>query len=125
MSWDDLKPGDKFIDGNDKLSVKYDQHQYRHLFSKGLLIRVPGSKYFDFKSYPIITNTCKCAGYTCIIEIPSTIPVYKRLSFAEAFIIEQVYKECKYNQAKTARELQISRVTLRTKLKLYFEDKYI
>lgn len=43
----------------------------------------------------------------------------------EAKLIEEIFIKCRWNQAKTARELGLSRGCLRIKLKKYFGDKYI
>jgi len=43
----------------------------------------------------------------------------------KANFIEHALAKCRYNQSETARQLGISRGTLRTYLKDYFGDKYI
>lgn len=47
------------------------------------------------------------------------------LAKAEAEIIAQTMVKNRYNQAKTARQLGISRTTLRTKLKAAYDDWYV
>ena len=39
-------------------------------------------------------------------------------------LFQAVMEQCKYNQSKAAKVMGISRGTLRTKLKKYFDDKY-
>lgn len=46
------------------------------------------------------------------------------LNICEEKVIEHVLKECRYNQSRTAKKLNLSRGCLRTKLKQYFGDKY-
>lgn len=43
----------------------------------------------------------------------------------EAPLFRTVMELTRYNQSKAARVLGVSRGTLRTKLKLYFDDKYV
>lgn len=40
-------------------------------------------------------------------------------------LFKAVMEHCKYNQSRAAAMLGISRGTLRTKLKQYFDDKYV
>lgn len=40
-------------------------------------------------------------------------------------LLESVMMHCKYNQCKAAEILGLSRGTLRTKLRHYFDDKYV
>lgn len=47
------------------------------------------------------------------------------LNIAEAQVIQHVHEKSRYNQSRTARELGISRGTLRTKLNEYFPGRYI
>lgn len=42
----------------------------------------------------------------------------------EAPLFKSVIEHCRYNQSRAATMLGISRGTLRTKLKKYFDDKY-
>lgn len=39
-------------------------------------------------------------------------------------LLQAVMEHCKYNQSKAAKVMGVSRGTLRTKLKQYFDDKY-
>lgn len=39
-------------------------------------------------------------------------------------LFQAVIEHCKYNQSKSAEVLGVSRGTLRTKLKKYFDDRY-
>lgn len=85
------------------------------------------------------------------LEVPAVIPssladsvtsaverYFKQLDGKEAidlyqFVLEEIEKplfkivmeHCKYNQSRTAIMLGISRGTLRTKLRKYFDDKYV
>ena len=43
----------------------------------------------------------------------------------ETPLFRAVMEHCKYNQSRAAVMLGISRGTLRTKLRLYFDDKYV
>ena len=43
----------------------------------------------------------------------------------EAPLFRTVMEQTRYNQSKAARVLGVSRGTLRTKLKLYFDDEFI
>jgi Fis family transcriptional regulator len=43
----------------------------------------------------------------------------------ETPLFKAVMEDCKYNQSRAAIKLGISRGTLRTKLKRYFDDKYV
>ncbi len=43
----------------------------------------------------------------------------------EAPMLHAVMQHCKYNQSRAAIMLGISRGTLRTKLRRYFDDKYV
>lgn len=43
----------------------------------------------------------------------------------EAPLFKAVMEHCKYNQSRAAITLGISRGTLRTKLRYYFDDKYV
>lgn len=43
----------------------------------------------------------------------------------ETPLFKAVMEHCKYNQSRAAQILGISRGTLRTKLRLYFDDKYV
>lgn len=47
------------------------------------------------------------------------------LEEVETPLLRAVMEHCKYNQSKAAQMLGISRGTLRTKLKAYFNDKYV
>lgn len=47
------------------------------------------------------------------------------LEEVEAPLFKVVMEHCKYNQSRAAHMLGISRGTLRTKLRLYFDDKYV
>lgn len=46
------------------------------------------------------------------------------LEQVEQPLFQATIEHCKYNQSKAAEVLGISRGTLRTKLKKYFDDKY-
>lgn len=59
------------------------------------------------------------------IEFNEGDEIYKMLEKAESSIIEHVLKDSKYNQSATARKLGVSRMTVRTRLKTYFGDKYL
>lgn len=43
----------------------------------------------------------------------------------EAPLFRAVMEHCKYNQSRAASMLGVSRGTLRTKLRRYFDDKYV
>jgi DNA-binding protein Fis len=43
----------------------------------------------------------------------------------EAPLFRAVMEHCKYNQSRAAQILGVSRGTLRTKLRRYFDDKYV
>ena len=43
----------------------------------------------------------------------------------EAPLFQAIMEHCKYNQSKAAIMLGLSRGTLRTKLRKYFDDKYV
>lgn len=61
-------------------------------------------------------------------ELNGTDPVdlYKFvLEEVEAPLFRAVMEHCKYNQSRAAYVLGISRGTLRTKLRHYFDDKYV
>jgi len=47
------------------------------------------------------------------------------LEIVEAPLFRTVMEMTRYNQSKAARVLGVSRGTLRTKLKLYFDDEFI
>ncbi|MFY7698380.1 MAG: helix-turn-helix domain-containing protein [Legionella sp.] len=47
------------------------------------------------------------------------------LEEVEMPLFKAVMEHCKYNQSRAASLLGISRGTLRTKLRLYFDDKYV
>lgn len=47
------------------------------------------------------------------------------LEEVEVPLFKAVMEHCKYNQSRAAHMLGISRGTLRTKLRLYFDDKYV
>lgn len=47
------------------------------------------------------------------------------LEEVEAPLFRAVMEHCKYNQSRAALMLGISRGTLRTKLRHYFDDKYV
>jgi DNA-binding protein Fis len=47
------------------------------------------------------------------------------LEEVEAPLFKAVMEHCKYNQSRAALMLDISRGTLRTKLRHYFDDKYV
>lgn len=47
------------------------------------------------------------------------------LEEVEAPLFRAVMEHCKYNQSRAALMLGISRGTLRTKLRQYFDDKYV
>ena len=47
------------------------------------------------------------------------------LEEVEAPLFRAVMEHCKYNQSRAALMLGISRGTLRTKLRRYFDDKYV
>lgn len=47
------------------------------------------------------------------------------LSEIEPALFDAVMQKTKYNQVRAAKILGISRGTLRKKLKLYFDDKYV
>ena len=47
------------------------------------------------------------------------------LEEVEAPLLRAVMEHCKYNQSRAAIMLGISRGTLRTKLRRYFDDKYV
>ena len=47
------------------------------------------------------------------------------LEEVEAPLFRAVMEHCKYNQSRAAIMLGISRGTLRTKLRRYFDDKYV
>ena len=46
------------------------------------------------------------------------------LEQVEQPLFQAVIERCKYNQSRACKALGISRGTLRTKLKKYFDDKY-
>lgn len=46
-------------------------------------------------------------------------------TLVETPLFRAVMEHCKYNQSRAAVMLGISRGTLRTKLKRYFDDKYV
>jgi len=61
-------------------------------------------------------------------ELKGTDPVdlYKFvLEEIETPLFRAVMEHCKYNQSRAAAMLGISRGTLRTKLRRYFDDKYV
>ena len=61
-------------------------------------------------------------------ELKGTDPVdlYKFvLEEVETPLFKAVMEHCKYNQSRAAIMLGISRGTLRTKLRHYFDDKYV
>jgi Fis family transcriptional regulator, factor for inversion stimulation protein len=47
------------------------------------------------------------------------------LEEVETPLFRAVMEHCKYNQSRAAMMLGVSRGTLRTKLKRYFDDKYV
>lgn len=47
------------------------------------------------------------------------------LEEVETPLFKAVMEHCKYNQSKAASVLGLSRGTLRTKLRKYFDDKYV
>lgn len=62
------------------------------------------------------------------VELKGTDPVdmYKIvMEEIEASLFRAVMEHCKYNQSRAAVMLGISRGTLRTKLRRYFDDKYV
>lgn len=62
-------------------------------------------------------------GFTIILE--DEHDTTKGLKVLEKEYIEHIYKRCKYNQSRAAKALGLSRGTLRSKLKYYFDDEYI
>ena len=61
-------------------------------------------------------------------ELKGTEPVELYQLFLEEIetpLFKAVMEYCKYNQSKAAAILGISRGTLRTKLRRYFDDKYV
>ena len=62
----------------------------------------------------------------CLGQPEKTPELYQRvLAEVESPLFRAVMEFCKYNQSKAADMLGISRGTLRTKLRLYFDDKYV
>lgn len=58
----------------------------------------------------------KGQNITCLYDI--------MMELIEQPLFQAVMEHCKYNQSKAAKVMGISRGTLRTKLKQYFDDKY-
>ncbi|MDP3560283.1 MAG: helix-turn-helix domain-containing protein [Legionellaceae bacterium] len=61
-------------------------------------------------------------------ELKGTEPVdlyFFVLEEIETPLFKAVMEHCKYNQSRAAALLGISRGTLRTKLRRYFDDKYV
>lgn len=58
-------------------------------------------------------------------KFPGDYDTTKGLKQLEAMYIEYVYEQAKYNQSRAAKMLDISRGSLRMKLKEYFGNKYI
>lgn len=64
------------------------------------------------------------ADYKIMVNL-GAVDVRQALNLAERTVYEEAYKLCRYNQVQTAKILDVSRTTLRKKMKTYFGDKYI
>lgn len=75
-----------------------------------------------------IAASVKQAVQKYFTELKGTDPVelYQFvLEEVETPLFRAVMEHCKYNQSRAAHMLGISRGTLRTKLRRYFDDKYV
>lgn len=75
-----------------------------------------------------LANSVKQAVQQYFTELKGTDPVelYQFvLEEVETPLFRAVMEHCKYNQSRAAHMLGISRGTLRTKLRRYFDDKYV
>lgn len=75
-----------------------------------------------------LANSVKQAVQKYFTELKGTDPVelYQFvLEEVETPLFRAVMEHCKYNQSRAAHMLGISRGTLRTKLRRYFDDKYV
>ena len=78
----------------------------------------------------LLDEECKCnqeskMNNTFLIELENGHDTTKGLKTLEAQYIEHIYATSRYNQSRAARNLGISRGSLRMKLKEYFGNQYI
>ncbi len=80
------------------------------------------------EKYASITDSVTELVRNYFAELKGTDPVdlYEIvLEEIETPLFKAVMEHCKYNQSRAAQILGVSRGTLRTKLRRYFDDKYV
>ena len=124
-AWNELKPGDTFIDTSDAVSTKIINLQYKREGLRTLINRIEGNDLFDVKriDYKVANNTSKPRQLSELkIIIPDELQNIDLLNYVEQEVIKYMYKHCKYNKSKTATQLGVSRGFINTKIKSYGID---
>jgi Fis family transcriptional regulator len=85
------------------------------------------NKSIEESTASLATSVTQCVQrYFSELKGADPVDLYKFvLDEVETPLFKAVMEHCKYNQSRAALMLGVSRGTLRTKLRHYFDDKYV
>lgn len=120
--WDELKNGDRFVDGNGYKCTKLNNNSYIPEGWHCELYRTEGSELFDAKKLVVEVENKEPIGRAEYVDCPLGLPSTELLAYVEKSIIEKFYVRNRYNKSKTAIQLGLSRGTINKKIKQYKLD---